>query len=148
MSEAKPEAAPAVFRLKKLYVKDLSLENPNAPQSFFVKGEPKLDVQMTLGHRQVDPHHFEVGLTVTVTAGAGETQLFLVEVEHAGVFEIQNVPEEHLPTVLAVECPAVLFPYTRQVISQASADAGFLPVLLEPVNFLALYERARKEQEH
>lgn len=149
MAEPQGGAAEApVFRLKKLYLKDLSFENPSAPESFFTKGDPKLDVQMSLGHRKVDADHYEVSLSVTATASAGEKQLFLVEVEHAGVFEIRNVPEEHMPAVLGVECPTVLFPFTRQVISQASVDGGFMPLLLEPVNFLALYDRARKEQEH
>jgi len=124
-----------VFRLQKLYVKDLSFENPNAPGVFFAKeSEPKVDWEVTLS------------VTAKVTDNKSDKTLFIIEVEHAAAFMLKNIPDQHLPMVLAVECPTLMFPFTRQVISQASVDGGFIPFLLEPVNFLALYENSKKNQ--
>ncbi len=153
MSEQNDETAqaqqPPVFRLQKMYVKDLSFENPNAPAVYLEKGEPKVDLNLGLKHKKLDTaDHYEVSLAVTakVTNSQTEKALFIIEVEHAGVFLLKNIPEEHLPAVLAVECAALLFPFTRQVISQASVDGGFVPFLMEPINFLALYENSRKQK--
>lgn len=149
-SNAAQEAAP-VFRLQKMYVKDLSFENPNAPDVFLEKGgEPKVDVNLGLKHRKLEAEdHYEVTLAITikVTASTSDKSLFLIEVEHAGVFLLRNIPAEHITPVLSVECPALLFPFTRQIISQASVDGGFIPFLMEPVNFLALYENSRRQQQ-
>jgi len=140
-----------VFRLQKMYVKDLSFENPNAPDIFLEKGgEPKVDVNLGIKNRKLEADdHYEVSLAITakVTNSQSDKVLFIVEVEHAGVFLLKNIPAEHIPMVLAVECPALLFPFTRQIISQASVDGGFIPFLMEPVNFLALFENARRQQQ-
>lgn len=153
MSEENNEKAqapqPPVFRLQKMYVRDLSFENPNAPDTFLEKGEPKVDVNLGLKHKKLATEdHYEVILSITANVTNNETgkTLFIVEVEHAGVFMLKNIPQEHLPAVLSVECAALLFPFTRQIISQASVDGGFIPFLMEPVNFLALYENSRKQQ--
>ncbi len=140
-----PAAAPGpVFRLQKMYVKDLSFENPNAPEIFREKPSPQAEVNLTLQNKQVDERHWEVVLRVTATVKSGDRVAFIVEVEHAGLFLLQNIPDEHLATVLAVDCPAFLFPFTRQVVSQAVVDGGFPSFLLEPVNFPAMYRNARK----
>jgi preprotein translocase subunit SecB len=136
-----------VLRLQKLYVKDLSFESPGAPQVFFSSGEPKVKVDLTVENRRLDDDHWEVVLHVTATVASGDTTFFLVEVEHAGAFLIKDVPEEHLEGVLAVDCPTAIFPFTRQVICQATIDGGFAPFLLEPVNFLGLFQNARAEKE-
>ncbi|MGV1100467.1 protein-export chaperone SecB [Thiovibrio sp. JS02] len=153
MSEQNNETAqtpqPPVFRLQKMYVKDLSFENPNAPDVFLEKGEPKVDVNLGLKHRKLETaDHYEVALAITakVTNSQTEKTLFIIEVEHAGVFLLKNIPEEHLPAVLSVECAALLFPFTRQIISQTSVDGGFVPFLMEPINFLGLYENSRKQK--
>jgi preprotein translocase subunit SecB len=138
-----------VFRMQKMYVKDLSFENPNAPEVFLEQGEPKVDVNLGLKHKKLDREdHYEVVLAVTATVTNSKTEktLFLIEVEHAGVFLLKNIPVEHLPAVLSVECAALLFPFTRQIISQASVDGGFIPFLMEPVNFLALYENSKQQK--
>lgn len=148
-SAPEQQAAP-VFRLQKMYVKDLSFENPNAPDVFLEKGgEPKVDVNLGLKHRKLEAEdHYEVTLAITanVTNSNSGKALFIIEVEHAGVFLLKNIPEEHIPPVLSVECPALLFPFTRQIISHATVDGGFIPFLMEPVNFLALYENSRKQK--
>ncbi len=142
-----PEEAP-VFRLHKMYVKDLSFENPNAPEVFTVKqGDPKVEVNLNLKNKKLEGDDlYEVALSITanITQGDGKP-LFIIEVEHAGVFLIKNIPAEHMPAVLAVDCPNMLFPYTRQIISQLSVDGGFVPFLMEPVNFLALYQNSQRQ---
>jgi preprotein translocase subunit SecB len=153
MAEEKKEDAqapqPPVFRLQKMYLKDLSFENPEAPDVFLAKGEPKVDVNLGLKHRKLETEdHYEVTLSITakVTNSQTEKTLFIIEVEHAGVFLLKNIPAEHLPPVLAVECATLLFPFTRQIISQVSVDGGFMPFLMEPINFHALYENSKKQQ--
>jgi len=155
MSEEKTETTQEIkapiFRIQKMYVKDLSFENPNAPDVFMEREtEPKVDVNLGLKNRKLQGEDtWEVALSITAKITNAKTgkSLFIIEVEHAGVFLLKNIPEEHLGAVLAVECPALLFPFTRQIISQASVDGGFIPFLMEPVNFLALYENSRKKQE-
>ncbi|MEW6221558.1 MAG: protein-export chaperone SecB [Thermodesulfobacteriota bacterium] len=144
--QAKPPEAP-VFRLQKLYLKDFSFENPNAPEVFLQRNEPRVEVNLATKHRRVDNDNWEVTLEVNAKVTSGDKTLFLVEVEHAGLFLLKNIPDQHMPPVLAVECPTVMFPFTRQIISQATVDGGFVPLMLEPVNFLALYENARRQQQ-
>jgi preprotein translocase subunit SecB len=138
-----------VFRLQKLFVKDLSFENPGAPEVFVIKqGEPKVEVNLGLKNKKMaEENLYEVSLSITakITHGADSKTLFIIEVEHGGIFTLKNIPEQHLPAVLAVDCPAMMFPYTRQIISQLSVDGGFVPFLMEPVNFLALYQNAQKK---
>lgn len=148
-SEQNAQEQQPVFRLQKMYLKDLSFENPNAPDVFLGKGEPKVDVNLSLKQRKLEtPDHYEVILAITanVTNSQTEKTLFVIEVEHAGVFLLKNIPEEHIAPILSVECPSLLFPFTRQIISQASVDGGFIPFLMEPVNFMGLYENSRRQQ--
>jgi preprotein translocase subunit SecB len=137
------QTPPPFLRLQKLYLKDLSFESPSSPQVFLAKGEPKVQIDLSLGNRKLDPEHWEVALHVHATVSSDTATLFIIEVEHAGLFQIKNVPEEHLPAVLAVDCPTAIFPFTRQIVSQSTIDGGFPPFLLDPVNFLALYQNAR-----
>ena len=134
-----------VFGIEKLYVKDLSVEVPNAPEIFLEREQPQIEIQLNTGGRGVGEGVFEVVLTVTVTAKLGEKTVFLVEVGQAGIFRIMNVPEEQIEPLIAVACPNILFPYAREVVSDVVSRAGFAPVVLQPVNFEALYA-ARLEQ--
>jgi preprotein translocase subunit SecB len=145
-----PSPDAPVFRLQKLYVKDLSFENPNAPEIFMEKeGDPKVDVNLSLKNKKLENDHWEVSITLTATIinSKSNKTLFIVEIEHAGVFLLKNIPEEHHSMVLGVECPTLLFPFTRQIVSQVSVDGGFIPFLMEPINFLALHENAKKQQQ-
>lgn len=138
------------FRMQKMYVKDFSFESPNAPEVFMNQGsEPKVELNLQLKNKKIDDHHFEIALEVTakVSADNGEKTLFILELEHAAIFLLRNIPEEHMQMVLAVDCPTLLFPFTRQIASQASTDGGFAPFLMEPVNFMALYQNAKKQKE-
>lgn len=136
-----------VFSIEKLYVKDLSVEVPNAPAIFLEQASPEITIQMQSAAQPLNEEVFEVLLTVTVTARIGEKVAFLVEAGQAGIFRVRNVPQEDMPPLLSIGCPNILFPYAREVISDAVIRAGFAPVLLQPVNFETLYFQ-RLEQEN
>ena len=136
-----------IFSVEKLYVRDLSIEVPNAPQCFLERETPNIDVQLATAATRLDEGFFDVTLTVTVTAKIGQDKtLFLIEAAQAGIFQIRNVPEENLEPLLFVACPNLLYPYAREAITSSSLRAGFQPVILAPVNFEALYA-SRQQQE-
>ena len=142
MSEEQP-----VFSIEKIYVKDLSIEVPNAPQVFLHRETPTIEVQIHSKANTIGDGMYEVALTVTVNAKEGETAFFLVEVVKAGIFQIRHVPEQDMEPILAVACPNILFPYARETVSDAITRAGFPPVILAPVNFEALYQQRLAEQQ-
>ncbi|WP_418648381.1 protein-export chaperone SecB [Thauera butanivorans] len=135
-----------VFSIEKLYVKDLSVEVPGAPQIYLEREAPQVNVQLRTEGKNIDDGVYEITLTVTVSATIGEDRtLFLVEVAQAGIFQIRNVPEADLEPVMMIGCPNILFPYAREAVSDAVTRAGFQPVLLSPVNFEALYQSQRQQ---
>lgn len=135
-----------IFSVEKLYVRDLSIEVPNAPQCFLERETPNIDVQLATAATRLDEGFFDVTLTVTVTAKIGQDKtLFLIEAAQAGIFQIRNVPQEDLEPVMMVGCPNILFPYAREAVSDAVTRAGFQPVLLSPVNFESLYHAQRQQ---
>jgi len=138
------------FAIEKLYVKDLSLEVPNAPQIFLDRDAPQIAIELQTNVNSLGENMYDVALKVTVTARAGDKTVFLVEVVQAGVFGVTGVPDEQLQPILMIACPNILFPYARETISTTVTRAGFLPVLLNPVNFEALYaqqQAARQQQQ-
>ena len=135
-----------VFSIEKIYVKDLSLEIPNAPAVFLEQEQPEIDMQLANGAQQLEEGFFESSLTITVTAKLGDKTMFLCEVSQAGIFQIRNVPAEDIDPILGVACPNILFPYARETVSNLVGRAGFPPVLLTPINFEALYMQQRAEQ--
>lgn len=136
------EAEQPVFSIEKIYVKDLSLEVPGAPQVFLQGAEPQLEVQLNHQAQKVGDVLYDVALSVTVTAkGEGDKTLFLVEAVQCAIFQIRGIPDADLAPVLSAVCPNVLFPYVRETISDLVNRAGFPPVLLAPVNFDALYQQ-------
>ena len=140
------ENAQPVFSIEKLYVKDLSVEVPGAPQIFLERETPQINVQLRTESNGIDEGIFEVALTVTVTAQLPEEKtVFLVEVNQAGIFQIRNVPQEDLEPIMMIGCPNILFPYAREAVSDAVARAGFQPVVLAPVNFEAMYAQNRQQ---
>ena len=144
MSEAQNNQP--VFSIEKVYVKDLSLEIPNAPQAFLEREAPTVDIQLHHNSTGVEEGVYQTLLTVTVTAKVGDKTLFLVEAGQAGIFVIRNVPATELEAVLAIACPNILFPYVREVVSDTVTRAGFPPVVLNPVNFEAIYQSQRDPQ--
>ena len=135
-----------VFSIEKLYVKDISLEIPNAPQVFLEREAPQVDIQLHHESKPIEDGVYQTILTVTVTAKVKEKTLFLAEVGQAGIFVIRNVPEGDLEPILAIACPNILYPYVREVISDVVSRAGFPPVALTPVNFEALYQAQTQAQ--
>ena len=135
-----------VFSIEKLYVKDISLEIPNAPQVFLERETPQVDIQLHHESKLVEEGVYQTLLTVTVTAKAKEKTLFLAEVGQAGIFVIRNIPEKDLEPILGIACPNILYPYVREVVSDIVSRAGFPPVVLTPVNFEALYDAQKQAQ--
>lgn len=134
------------FQIEKVYVKDVSLEIPNAPQVFLEAQQPQLEIQVRSDSARFGDNLYEVAITVTVTAKAGEKTLFLAEVAQAGIFSLRNVPEADLEPLLAVACPTILYPYARETVSDLVTRGGFPPVLLQPVSFEALYAQRGQQQ--
>ena len=144
MSDAAQNNAP-VFSIEKVYVKDLSLEIPNAPQVFLEREAPQVDIQLHHNSTGVEDGVYQTTLTVTVTAKVKDKTMFLVEAAQAGIFVVRNLPQQDLDAVLAIACPNILFPYVREVVSDIVVRAGFPPVVLNPVNFEALYQSQRDQ---
>ena len=144
MSE--PQNNQPVFSIEKVYVKDLSVEIPNAPQVFLEREAPQVDIQLHHESSKVEEGVYQTLLTVTVTAKVKEKTLFLVEAGQAGIFVIRNIPATDMEAVLAIACPNILYPYVREVIADVVTRAGFPPVVLNPVNFEALYAAQRDAQ--
>ena len=137
------------FEIQKIYVKDLSFETPNSPKIFTEKWNPKTDVHIQTENNKLDENVFEVAIVVTVTATQEDTTAFLVEAKQAGIFFIEHFPEEQHKQLLGSYCPNILFPFARETIAELITKGGFPQLLLNPVNFDALYQQhitAVKEQ--
>ena len=153
MSEQQPQqpqqpAQPPqpTFAVERIYVKDLSLEIPNAPEVFTQREAPRVDIQMHTEGKAVAEGVYESVLTATVTAKFGDKTAFLVEAAQAGIFHIRNVPPQELDPVLGVTCPNILLPFLRETVASITQRAGFPPVMLSPLNFEALYMQQRQQQ--
>jgi preprotein translocase subunit SecB len=140
MADPQPQSAPTLS-IQKIYVKDLSLESPGAPQSFFTQETPQVEVGLRSRGEQIEQDVYECVLTITVTAKVGDKILFLVEAAQGGVFQIKGVPPSDIQPIMGIHCPNVLFPYVRETIADAISRAGFPPVHLDPINFELLYQQ-------
>jgi preprotein translocase subunit SecB len=134
------DSAPS-FQIQRVYLKDISLEQPNAPEILLVQAEPKLDVQVDIQANQLDENNFHVTIIGTVTTRIEEKVLFLVEAHQSGIFEMRNMPAEQMDPMLGIACPTILFPYLRSNIADMISRAGFQPIHLAEINFHALYEQ-------
>ncbi len=137
-------SAPEV-RIHNIYVKDVSFEAPNSPAMFRAPKPPQIQMNLGVRTQGLDQDVHEVTLTVTATARSGEQTAFLVEVQQAGIFGLKGFDPEQLQAVLGVYCPNILFPYAREAVSSLVSRGGFPPLLLEPVNFEALFARHRQQ---
>jgi preprotein translocase subunit SecB len=136
------QAQPAGIHVLGQYVKDISFENPGAPRSLRPSDTaPGLDVNVNVNARPQSQSDFEVELKLEAKAVRGEDTLFIAEVTYAGLFQIRNVPQEHMHPLLLIECPRLLFPFARQIIADATRQGGFPPLLIDPVDFAALYRQ-------
>ena len=143
MSES-DQAAP-IFAIQRVYLKDLSLEQPNAPSIFTVQDAPEIDIKLGLGAEHVVPGIMEITVTATITAKVQDKTLYLVEGKQAAIFEIRNIPEEHLDPIVGIQCPQIIYPYLRSNIADVIQRAGFPPLHLAEINFQSMYEQQRAQ---
>jgi len=143
---AQQENQQPVFGIEKIYVKDMSLESPNSPQVFIQNEPPQVGIELSNSANVLDDGVFEVVTTVTVTAKVGDKTTFLVEVAQAGIFQVRHIPQENLEVILGITCPNILFPYAREAVSDIVTRAGFPPVLLNPINFEALFAQQKQNE--
>jgi preprotein translocase subunit SecB len=129
-----------VFQLQRMYLKDLSLEQPNSPQILLEQQQPQVDIQLAMGAENVAEGVVEVTVTATVTTKLADKVLFLVEAKQAGIFEIRHIPEEQMQGIISIVCPQMIYPYLRAIVSDVCTRAGFPPILLTEVNFQAMFE--------
>jgi preprotein translocase subunit SecB len=141
MSEEQP-----IFNVERIYLKDLSLEIPNAPQVYAERESPKIDINLHNEVRPLEAGLYEVVLTATVTAKIKDKTAFLVEVAQAGIFQIRNVPERDVDALLGITCGNILFPYLRESVSNVVVRGGFPPFLLSHLSFEALYQQRQQQQ--
>ena len=129
-----------VFQIQRIYLKDLSLEQPNSPQILLEQAQPQVDINLGMSAEPVAEGVFEVCVSATVTTKVGERTLFLVEAKQAGIFEIRNLPDDQMQGVIGIVCPQMIYPYLRAIVSDVCTRAGFPPILLTEVNFQAMFE--------
>jgi len=134
------------FSIEKIYVKDASLEIPHAPQIFTDRTQPQIGIELGNFAQQIEENVFEVAIKVTVTAKIADKTVYLVEVTQAGIFQISGVPAENIELIVGITCPNILFPYARESVSDLVVRAGFQPVLLNPINFEALFAQQKQQQ--
>jgi preprotein translocase subunit SecB len=124
------------------YLKDLSFENPNAPQSLNTQAnQPEISISVNVNARTISPTDFEVELHLDAKASHNDKVVFAAELLYAGVFRLENVPQEALHPVVLIECPRMLFPFARQVLADATRNGGFPPLMLDPIDFAAMYQK-------
>ena len=135
------EAPQPTFAIEKIYLRDLSVEVPNAPEVSLEREAPVVEVNVQSNARAVQDGMYEVVLTLTITAKIKGKVLFLVEAAQAGLFQIRNVPQQDIGPLLGIACPNTLFPYVRETVSTVTARAGFPPVVLAPMTFEGIYQQ-------
>jgi preprotein translocase subunit SecB len=140
-----PAAAASVAPQMKIlgqYLKDLSFENPNAPQSLNTQAnQPEISISVNVNARTLTPTDFEVELHLEAKASHGEKVVFAADLLYAGVFRLENIPQEALHPVVLIECPRMLFPFARQVLADATRNGGFPPLMLDPIDFAGMYQK-------
>jgi len=137
---------PAIGLLSQ-YIKDLSVENPNAPASYQYKTAPQVDVQFNINAEQIDGEVHEVGIKITVTAKAEEGTVYIIDLTYCGLIGMRNVPADQAHMFLYAEAPRILFPFARRIIGDAVRDAGFPPMLLDPIDFQGLYLQQMQQRQ-
>ena len=150
MTDLEPSAAaptPPQIRIVAQFTRDLSFENPRAPDSLRATAQPQIELGVEMSARGRPDGLFEVDLKLNATAQVESQPAFQVELVYGGVFQIDGVPEEHLEPVLLIECPRFLFPFASRIIADATADGGFPPFMLEPIDFAAVYAAQRASLE-
>lgn len=135
-----------VFQIQRVYLKDLSLEQPNSPAILLEAEQPNVDIQIGVEAAPAAEGIFEIAVTATVHTKIKDKTVFLVEAKQAGIFEIRNIPAEQLEGIIGIVCPQMIYPYLRAVVSDVCTRAGFPPVLLSEVNFQAMFEAQQAQR--
>lgn len=130
-----------VFQIQRVYLKDVSLEQPNSPAILLEQAQPSVDIQLGVEATPVAEGIFEVAVTATVQTKIEDRTVFLVEAKQAGIFEIRNIPEEQMGGVIGIACPQIVYPYLRGNVADIITRAGFPPVHLAEINFQAMYDQ-------
>jgi preprotein translocase subunit SecB len=143
MAEAQQDTNP-VFNIQRMYLKDLSLEQPNSPQILLDQQQPNVDINLAISAETVAEGIYEVCVTATVTTKLAERTLFLIEAKQAGIFELRNLGEQ-TQAILGIACPGMVYPYLRAIVSDVCTRAGFPPVTLSEVNFQAMFEAQQQQ---
>ncbi len=134
------------FNVLGQYIKDLSFENPGAPQSLAAKAQPKLAININVQANNISESDFEVSLQLSAKSEVEGKPHFHLELDYCGLFRLENIPKEHLHPIVMIECPRILFPFARQITADVTRNGGFPPLMIDPVDFAALY-RQRMEAE-
>lgn len=134
------------FNVLGQYIKDLSFENPAAPHSLVKKGQPKLSININVQANNISETDFEVSLQLSAKSEVEDKPHFVMELDYCGLFRLENIPKEHLHPIVMIECPRILFPFARQITADVTRNGGFPPLMIDPVDFAALY-RQRMEAE-
>ncbi len=143
---AETQESTPVFNIQRMYLKDLSLEQPHSPAILLEQQAPQVDINLGIAAESVAEGIFEVCVTATVTTKVQERTLFLIEAKQAGIFEIRNLPTDQMQAILGIACPGMVYPYLRAIVSDVCTRAGFPPVLLTEVNFQAMFEAQQQQQ--
>jgi preprotein translocase subunit SecB len=142
--QADPQAQPQLNVVAQ-YIKDFSFENPNAPQSLSLAQQPQINIQINVNARPVSDTDVEVALKLEGKAESNNSLMFRFELDYAGIFRIKNVPQDSMNAVVLIECPRLLFPFAREIVATTVRNGGFPPLLLDPVDFVALYRQRMAE---
>ena len=135
-----------VFQIQRMYLKEASLEQPNSPAILLEQEQPAVEIQLGVEAQPVAETSFEVCVSATVTTKVKDKTLFLVEVKQAGIFEIRNVPQDQISSILGVACPQIIYPYLRGNVADLISRGGFPPVHLAEINSQAMYEQQLQSQ--
>ena len=138
-------ATAATFTINAQYVKDLSFENPNIPGLLTLEAEPSVEMNIDVKGSNLDNDFYEVVLTLSCKGSSGETTLFVAELSYASLISLNDVPEEQIQRILFVECPILMFPFARNIIADATRDGGYPPILMQPVDFQAIFDKGTQD---
>ena len=138
-------ATAATFTINAQYVKDLSFENPNIPGLLTLEAEPSVEMNIDVKGSNLDNDFYEVVLTLSCKGTSGETTLFVAELSYASLISLNDVPEEQIQRILFVECPILMFPFARNIIADATRDGGYPPILMQPVDFQAIFDKGTRD---
>ena len=133
-----------IFLIQRMYLKDLSLEQPNSPAILLSQEQPAVDIQIGLGSEQVAEGVFEITVTATVTAKVNDQTMFLVEAKQAGIFDIRHMPDGQMEPITGIACPQIIYPYLRSNVADVIQRAGFPPVHMAEINFQAMYDQQQR----